>query len=216
MSCSHCLRPHALNHSKSAFFAICGPLARGRRSVDRLAIPWGVYPPPAVHTVLEGPSSRVVLKSRRVSDKMAVILKRNCHDPAKYENDLLMTLRSTRMTFLGPGRRHALPGSIAMLRMVSPELKVYTISDREALSELVAGLRLDSTLASNLREVLGLQTVGNGGRQGRQMAGNWPRLHSVVRSAPAQTRARSGRGQQCDPHFQTVNKRCCPQTPDAR
>ena len=60
-----------------------------------------------------------------------------------------------------------------MQRLVSPELKVYTISDREALSELVAdGLRLDSTLASNLRQLLGLQTVGNGGRQGRQMAGN--------------------------------------------
>ena len=69
-----------------------------------------------------------------------------------------------------------------MQRLVSPELRVYTISDREALSELVVGLRLDSTLASNLREVLGLQTVGNGGRQGRQMAGNWPRLHSVVHS----------------------------------
>ena len=91
-----------------------------------------------------------------------------------------------------------------MQRLVSPELRVYTISDREALSELVAVLRLDSTLASNLREVLGLQTVGNGGRQGRQMAGSWLRLHSVVRSAPAQTGARSGRWQQCDPHFQTV------------
>ena len=54
-----------------------------------------------------------------------------------------------------------------MQRLVSPELRFYTISDREALSELVAVLRLDSTLASNLREVLGLQTVGNGGRQGR-------------------------------------------------
>ena len=54
-----------------------------------------------------------------------------------------------------------------MQRPVSPELKVYTISDREALSELVAALRLNSTLASNIREVLGLQTVGNGGRQGR-------------------------------------------------
>ena len=51
-----------------------------------------------------------------------------------------------------------------MQRLVSPELKVYTISDPEALSELVARLHLDSTLASNLREVLGLQTVGNGGR----------------------------------------------------
>ena len=66
-----------------------------------------------------------------------------------------------------------------MQRLVSPDLKVYTISDLEALSELVAGLRLDSTLASNLRQVLGLQTVGNGGRQGRQMAGNWLGLHSV-------------------------------------
>ena len=94
-----------------------------------------------------------------------------------------------------------------MQRLVSPELKVYTISDREALSELVAVLRLDSTLASNLQEVLGLQTVGNGGRQGRQMARKvWLRLHiySVVRSAPAQTGARSGRWQQCDPHFQTL------------
>ena len=91
-----------------------------------------------------------------------------------------------------------------MQRLVSPELRVYTISDREALSELVAELRLDSTLASNLREVLGLQTVGNDGRQGRQMAGNWLRLHSVVRSAPAQTCARSGRGQQFHPHVQTL------------
>ena len=58
-----------------------------------------------------------------------------------------------------------------MQRLVSPDLNVYTISHLEALSELVAGLRLDSTLASNIREVLGLQTVGNanGGRQpGRQ------------------------------------------------
>ena len=72
----------------------------------------------------------------------------------------------------GTVRRYALPGSIALQRLVSPELKVYTISDREALSELVAGLRLDSTLVTNLREVLGLQMVRNGGRQGRQMAGN--------------------------------------------
>lgn len=65
-----------------------------------------------------------------------------------------------------------------MQRLVSPDLvKVYTISDEEALSELVSGLRLDSTLASNLRQLLGFQTVGNDGRQGRQMAGNWPRLH---------------------------------------
>ena len=38
-----------------------------------------------------------------------------------------------------------------MQRLVSPELRVYTVSDREALSELVAELRLDKTLAGNLR-----------------------------------------------------------------
>ena len=38
----------------------------------------------------------------------------------------------------GTVRRYALPGFIALQRLVSPELKVYTISDREALSELVA------------------------------------------------------------------------------
>ena len=42
-----------------------------------------------------------------------------------------------------------------MQRLVSPELKVYTISGREALSELVAELRLHKTLAGNLRQLLG-------------------------------------------------------------
>ena len=102
-----------------------------------------------------------------------------------------------------------------MQRLVSLELRVYTISDREALSELVAELRLDSTLASNLWEVLGLQTVGDGGRQGRLMAGNWLRLRSVVCSAPAQTCARSGRGQQFHRRM-FKNTYFCPQTPDAR
>jgi hypothetical protein len=59
---------------------------------------------------------------------------------------------------------------------VSPDLqvKVYTISHMKALRKLVAGLRLDSTLASNLWQLLGFQMLGNGGRQGRQieMAGN--------------------------------------------
>jgi len=49
-----------------------------------------------------------------------------------------------------------------MQRLVSPELKVYTISDREAFSEVVAELRLDKTLAGNLRQLLGYQTVGPG------------------------------------------------------
>ena len=75
-----------------------------------------------------------------------------------------------------------------MQRLVSPELKVYTISDREALSELVAGLRLDSTLASNIREVLGLQTVGNanGGRQpGRQHQQQMPDGRELTAAAAA-------------------------------
>ena len=56
-----------------------------------------------------------------------------------------------------------------MQRLVSPELRVYTVytvSDREALSELVTELRLDKTLAGNLRQLLGFQTVGRG-RQAR-------------------------------------------------
>ena len=90
---------------------------------------------------------------------------------------------------LGPAQ------SVAIQRLlVPPNLKVYNISDLEARSELVAGLRPDSTLASKLRQLLGFQTVGNDGRQGRQMAGNWPRLIHSVRSAPAQACARSGRG----------------------
>ena len=51
---------------------------------------------------------------------------------------------------------------------VSPDLKVYTISDLEALNELVAGLCLDSMLAKNLKEaVLGFKTVGIDDLQGR-------------------------------------------------
>ena len=65
-----------------------------------------------------------------------------------------------------------------MQRLVSPELKVYTISGREALSELVAELRLHKTLAGNLRQLLGFQTVGTG-HQARQMAGDWQLLESV-------------------------------------
>ena len=65
-----------------------------------------------------------------------------------------------------------------MQRLVSPELRVYTVSDREALGELVAELRLDKTLAGNLRQLLGYQTVGPG-RQARQVAEDWQLLESV-------------------------------------
>ena len=101
--------------------------------------------------------------------------------------------------------------SVAMQRLVAPDLKVYTISDLEALNELVAGLCLDSTIANNFQQLLGFKTVGNDGRQGPQMAENWPRLHSV-RSAPAQTCARSSQGEQCDPDISNA----AVQTPAAR
>ena len=78
----------------------------------------------------------------------------------------------------GTVRLDALPGSIALQRLVSPELKIYMIPDRKALSELATELRLDSTLAGNLRQLLGYQTVGTG-RKARQMAGNWQLLESV-------------------------------------
>ena len=65
-----------------------------------------------------------------------------------------------------------------MQRLVSPELRVYTVSDREALGELVAELRLDKTLAGNLRQLLGFKPVGPG-RQARQVAEDWQLLESV-------------------------------------
>ena len=97
-----------------------------------------------------------------------------------------------------------------MQRLVSPELRVYTVSDREALSDLVTELRLDSTLAGNLRQLLGYQTVETG-RQARQMAGNWQQSVRWLKHL------QSGKlvpvvGSNAVPMF----KRCCPQTPDAR
>ena len=102
-----------------------------------------------------------------------------------------------------------------MQRLVSPELRVYTVytvSDREALSELVTELRLDKTLAGNLRQLLGFQTVGRG-RQGRQMAGNWQLLESVRWPKHLE----SGKlVPVVDSNAIRIFKRCCPQTPDAR
>ena len=99
-----------------------------------------------------------------------------------------------------------------MQRLVSPELKVYTIYDREARSELVAELRLDSTLAGNLRQLLGYQTVGPG-RQARQVAEDWQLLESVrwlkhLESGKLVLVVGS--------NAIRIFKRCCPQTPDAR
>jgi len=98
-----------------------------------------------------------------------------------------------------------------MQRLVSPELKIYMIPDRGALSELVTELRLDSTLAGNLRQLLGFQTVGPG-RQARQVAGDWQLLESVRWLIHLE----SGKlvpvvGSNAIRMF----KRCCPQTPDA-
>ena len=99
-----------------------------------------------------------------------------------------------------------------MQRLVSPELKIYMIPDRGALSELVTELRLDKTLAGNLRQLLGFQTVGRG-CQARQMAGNWQLLESVrwlkhLESGKLVPVVGS--------NAIRIFKRCCPQTPDAR
>ena len=107
--------------------------------------------------------------------------------------------------------------SVAMQRLVSPDLNVYTIFDLEALSELVAGLRLDLTLASNLRQLLGFQTVGNDAPSRApedRENGRGYIVCALRRLAAAQTCARSGRGQQCDPHFQMLPSRH--QSRDAR
>ena len=101
-----------------------------------------------------------------------------------------------------------------MQRLVSPELKVkvYTISGREALSELVTELRLHKTLAGNLRQLLGFQRVGPG-RQARQMTGDWQLLESVrwlrhLESGKLVPVVGS--------NAIRIFKRCCPQTGDSR
>ena len=99
-----------------------------------------------------------------------------------------------------------------MQRLVSPELKIYTISDPGALSELVTELRLDSTLAGNLRQLLGFQTVGPG-CQARQVAGDWQLLESVrwlrhLESGKLVPVVGS--------NAIRIFKRCCPQTLDVR
>ena len=99
-----------------------------------------------------------------------------------------------------------------MQRLVSPELKIYMIPDRGALSELVTELRLDSTLAGNLRQLLGFQTVGPG-RQARQMAGNWQLLESVRWLKHLESR---NLVPVVGSNAIRIFKRCCPQTPDAR
>ena len=99
-----------------------------------------------------------------------------------------------------------------MQRLVSPALKIYTISDREALRELVTELRLDSALASNLRQLLGFKPVGTG-RQARQVAGDWQLLESVrwlrhLESGKLVPVVGSNA-------IRIFKRYCCPQTPDA-
>jgi len=101
-----------------------------------------------------------------------------------------------------------------MQHLVSPELRVYTVSDREALGELVAELRLDKTLAANLRQLqlLGFKPVGPG-RQARQVAEDWQLLESVrwlrhLESGKLVPVVGSNA-------IRIFKRYCCPQTPDA-
>ena len=73
-------------------------------------------------------------------------------------------------------------------------------------------LRLDKTLAGNLRQLLGFQTVGRG-RQARQMAGNWQLLESVrwLKHLESGKLVPVVGGNTI-----RIFKRCCPQTKDAR
>jgi len=91
-----------------------------------------------------------------------------------------------------------------MQRLVSPELRVYTVSDLEALGELVAELRLDKTLAGNLKAAAGVPdgwAWPPGAPGGRGLAA--PGIGALADSS-RERKARSGRGQQCDPHVQTL------------
>ena len=125
--------------------------------------------------------------------------------------------RSLRLTLSAPAKSESeiLPGQrersdATLCRALSPcsvWCRRSSRSTRSLTGRLSASLSLGSASTGRSPATSGrLQTVGNGGRQERQMAGNWLRLHSVVQSALAQTCscARSGRWQQCDPHFQML------------
>ena len=99
-----------------------------------------------------------------------------------------------------------------MQRLVSPELRVYTISDREAFSELVAVLRLDSTLASNLREVLACRRLAMVAIKGARWQGTG---RGYIVSC-AQRRLKHALVPVVGSNAIRIFKRCCPQTPDAR
>ena len=71
--------------------------------------------------------------------------------------------------------------SVAMQRLVSSILNCTpSLTWRLSASLSLGSASTRRSLAcNNLRQLPGFQTVGNGVRQGRQMAGNWARLHSV-------------------------------------
>ena len=86
-----------------------------------------------------------------------------------------MTLRSTRMSTTGTVRRpYALPGSIAMQRLVSSELKVYTISDTGRLSASLslgsASTRRSSATSGRCWACRRLGMVAVKGPDGRELA----------------------------------------------
>ena len=99
-----------------------------------------------------------------------------------------------------------------MQRLVSPDLNVYTISGLEALSELVARLRLDSTLASNLREVLACRPLAMVAIKGARWQGTG-RGYIVL---CAQRRLKHALVPVVGSNAIRIFKSCSPQTPDAR
>ena len=72
-----------------------------------------------------------------------------------------------------------------MVRLVSPDRVVYTISSEDAISSLVAHVHPSAErawrnhLVGNLSQLCGFRKVGEG-RPNRSIASNWVRLESVV------------------------------------
>ena len=75
--------------------------------------------------------------------------------------------------------------NLSMVRVVSPERVVYTISDEDAIRPLVDRLYIDNDrewrnhLVGNLKQLCGFAHVDKG-RNGRNQAANWVRLEDVV------------------------------------
>ena len=152
----------------------------------------------------------LVLRPGRVSDNMAAILK-NGNDPAKSKIDSLMTLGSPRGKFgkfaRADGNSQTLYTLCRALSPCSVWCRRSSRSTRSLTGRLSASLSLTLPRLDARRQPQATAWVPDawawppGAPDGWELAA--PGIGAQA-EASGERKARSGRGQQCDPHFQTL------------